>query len=54
MVKLADTPSFCHTASLQVGSGRCSKPLNYSDGFKYDHRLNTGVSKSCRYGKLMV
>ena len=24
--KLADAPSFCHTASLQVGSGRGSKP----------------------------
>ena len=28
MVKMADAPSFGHTASLQVGSGRCSKPLN--------------------------
>ena len=35
MVKLADATSFCHAASLQVGSGRCSKPLKHSDGFKY-------------------
>ena len=26
-VKLADAPNFCHTASLQVGSGRCSLSL---------------------------
>ena len=57
VVKMADAPSFCHTASLHVRSGTCtdySKPLKHSDGFKYDHGHNTGESKSCRYGQFTV
>ena len=38
ITKLADTPSFCHTASPQVGSGWGSKPLKHYNGFKYDLR----------------
>ena len=44
--KLSDAPGFWHTTSPQVGSGRDSKPLNHSDGLKYDGRDKTVVSKS--------
>jgi hypothetical protein len=44
--KLADAPTFCHTASPQAGSGLGSKPSKHYYDFKYDHRHNTGVSKS--------
>ena len=45
MVKWADAPRFCHTASIQVGSGRCSKPLKHSDGFKISNNMIIDITQ---------
>ena len=42
--KLFDAPSFCYTASPQLGSGWGSKPPKHYYGFKYDLRCTTQYS----------
>ena len=56
--KLSDAPSFCHTASPQVGSGWGSKPSKQYYGFKYDltytTQYSTGREKVSKNFKLQI